>query len=270
MKKTIATIILSAMFILSVWAEYNPDKEVNNDEPSTRSITTTSIDYTDTTKSMHQSWDLDFDGLNDCEGDNTCDDSVDYTKAKTYPTSALFLEAEWNICKSATDGCNTVMINNGKLWGMTMMYCEDTYGENGSEAWSCNAYDEEKIEELKEENKTEDQEEIRFCTMQYQPVCGNDGKTYGNACMADYNYAYEGQCSNYINTSKYNSYKKYDARFKGVIKKAKTSTVENAIAVLNKSIENTKNLKIAQWVQVDRITAYTYLRDLMQEVLDSK
>lgn len=42
------------------------------------------------------------------------------------------------------------------------------------------------------------QENGCFCTMQYDPVCGSDGETYGNACVAECEgiteYT-EGECS---------------------------------------------------------------------------
>ncbi|MFC3114327.1 MliC family protein [Cellvibrio fontiphilus] len=39
------------------------------------------IDYT-AKKTMHPSWDANQDGMNDCEDDGTCDDSVDYTQPR--------------------------------------------------------------------------------------------------------------------------------------------------------------------------------------------
>ena len=59
------------------------------------------------------------------------------TKTLAYPNASSFLEAEGWTCKVATDGCNTVQIWNRQLGAMTQMYCEDIYGENGQEAWSC-------------------------------------------------------------------------------------------------------------------------------------
>lgn len=176
------------------------------------------------TKKMHPSWDLDRDGLNDCETDGTCDDSVDYTKPKTYTTSKEFLTYEWHICQLATDWCNSAMIENGQIGAMTEKYCEDIYWQNWQPKWSCESYKDEIKDNYgnivppsckswfdgcntcivgtnglactkmycekpttaycKDEKKLKEDEDAIMCPMVYMPVCGNDKKTYGNSCMA--------------------------------------------------------------------------------------
>lgn len=72
-------------------------------------------------------------------------------------SSEAFLEAEWKICKVATDGCNTVMIVDWKLGWMTKMYCEDVYGENGKESWYCKEYISNAEETENTDNMTNDE-----------------------------------------------------------------------------------------------------------------
>lgn len=102
-----------------------------------------------------------------------------------YKTSEEFLKAEGNTCEVATDGCNTITIWNWALWASTMMYCEDIYGTNGQEKWSCKK----QKEPVVEEGPT-------MCTMQYDPVCWVDWVTYGNSCSAwKVKVAYAGECN---------------------------------------------------------------------------
>jgi len=61
--------------------------------------------------------------------------SVAHASGAVYTNSYDFLRAEGASCQVATDGCNTITVNNGQLGASTMMYCANIY--EGQEAWSC-------------------------------------------------------------------------------------------------------------------------------------
>lgn len=176
---------------------------------------------------------------------------------KVYKNSADFLEAEWKTCEVATDGCNTIQINNGKLWASTMMYCEDILGEKWQEKWSC--------------KKQIEKEESFICTMEYTPVCWVDAKTYGNSCMAQKVWvAYAWECNEFVDKDQYKKLEKYTTNIKAKIKTISKDKLEKAIVKLDKMIEVTKLQRIAKTVQIERITKNYFIKQIILNELNSR
>lgn len=108
-----------------------------------------------------------------------------------------------------------------------------------------------------------------MCTMDYNPVCGVNGTTYGNACGAGKNpIAYKGECNSYVDNA---AYAKLESTKTEVLKRqfskysdAKLISVQGTI---NQRIEMVKMSRIAREIQVQKITLYTFVKNTIPLVL---
>ncbi len=112
MKYIIGSLLATFLFTTATFA--NSEMMVGNDADEHGCIGSAGYVWNDTSKMCERPW-----------------------EKKIYNTSIDFLAAEGQTCEVATDGCNTVQVNNGELGAMTMMYCENIYGTWAKEQWSC-------------------------------------------------------------------------------------------------------------------------------------